>query len=321
MRDAGTEGGLAALMSDKLVFVTGKGGTGKSTVAAALGRVMAARGRRTLVCEVDAQRPALEPIFGVRPTLQPVTVAERLDVANLTWPDVLGAYLRRMVRLGWVVDGVLSNERIRRFLDFTPGAQDLVEVSAIDDFCAQYDAVVVDMPASGHAFSLLDVTRSALQLFRAGPVRQRATELRARIGDPSTTLVFVALPEDMVVNETLETWQRMHDAKLVGGEPFVVLNRCTAPTLASEESILLDRLSAEAGLGAQAEALLAAGRWERGQEWAAGSAIERLTAGTGRPPVVIPPLVAGSAPREVAGKVAAHLGRMVGLSRQEVTWT
>ena len=200
---------LLSLVNDRLLFVTGKGGTGKTTAAVAIARMLAARGKKTLLCEVDAQRPALEAIFGINPGYEPVRVLPGLDVCNLIWPDVLGAWLRRMVRIGWVVDAILANDMIRRFLDFVPGAQDLVEVSAIDDWCSKYDAVVVDMPASGHAFSLLDVTRSALKLFRGGPVRQRATELRARIEDPATTMVLVALPEEMVVNETLETLQRM----------------------------------------------------------------------------------------------------------------
>jgi anion-transporting ArsA/GET3 family ATPase len=309
---------LEALLHDRLVFVTGKGGTGKTTFSAALARCMAARGRRTVLCEVDAQRPALKPIFGLEPGFEPVKVLPGLDVCNLAWPDVLGAYLRRMVRLGWVVDGILGNELIRRFLDFVPGAQDLVEVSAIDDLCQRYDCVVVDMPASGHAFSLLDITRSALRLFRAGPVRQRAHELRARISDPTTTVVLVALPEEMVVNETLETLQRLKDAQLVGGAPVIVLNRATPDEMAAEEGLLLERLQ---GGTPGADALLAAGRWRLQAEEAARVALERVTAATGQAPISIAPQRDAVTPGAAARAMAARLAALAGIAPGTVTWT
>ena len=315
---------LNELLRDKLVFVTGKGGTGKTTAAAAIARVLAARGRKTLLCEVDAQRPALEPIFGVNPGMEPIRVLPDLDVCNLVWPDVLGTYLRRMVRIGWVVDGILGNELIRRFLDFVPGAQDLVEVSAIDDWCQKYDAVVVDMPASGHAFSLLDITRSALKLFRAGPVRQRATELRARIADPTSTIVLVALPEEMVVNETLETLARLREAKLVGGVPIVVLNRAVPTTWTAEEGLLLDRLSETAAPAD--DALLAAGRWRRAGEQATLEADARLHEALGVAPLHVPVLhatgnPAAAGPRAAAAAMARHLGALAGIPDQVLAWT
>jgi len=311
---------LLSLVNDRLLFVTGKGGTGKTTAAVAIARMLAARGKKTLLCEVDAQRPALEAIFGINPGYEPVRVLPGLDVCNLIWPDVLGAWLRRMVRIGWVVDAILANDMIRRFLDFVPGAQDLVEVSAIDDWCSKYDAVVVDMPASGHAFSLLDVTRSALKLFRGGPVRQRATELRARIEDPATTMVLVALPEEMVVNETLETLQRMRDAKLVGGEPVVLLNRAIPTTWTAEDGLLLDRLSDEATDPASA-GLLSAGRWRLAGEAATRDADRRITEALGTAPIPVPMLASGGAPRAAAIAMSQHLGRLAGLSDAVLSWT
>lgn len=310
---------LRALLDDRLVFVTGKGGTGKTTTAAALAVLLAAKGRRTLLCEVDNQRPSLAPIFGRDAGFEPVRMHERLDVANLVWPASLVAYLQRMIPMGRIVKAILDNEMVRRFLDFVPGSQELVTLSAIVDLVGRYDVVVVDLPASGHAFSMLDITRSALGLFRGGPIRGRVEELRAVLRAPTTRMVFVGLPEEMVVNETIETVDKMRAAGLLGGDPLVVLNRATVPSFTDDERTLLDRLSA-AGLGTEAEEFLAAGRWERALEEAAAEAIARLSLHFGAPPVLVAPAGGVRAPRDVVREVAVALGRPLGLARRDLTW-
>jgi arsenite-transporting ATPase len=310
---------LEALFEDRLIMVTGKGGTGKTTLAASLARLMAAKGRRTLLCEVDAQRSALQPIFGVEPGFDPINVGERLDVANLVWPDILVAFLSRLVGAPRLVKAILANDQVLRFLDFIPGSQELVEVSAVVSLMDTYDVVVVDMPASGHAYSMLDITRSALGLFRAGPVRRRTEELRAVLEDEYSRVVFVSLPEEMVINETLETVQRMRNADLVGAEPFIVLNRAVTPSFSDAERALLDRLS-EADLSAQEAEFVAAGRWERELEDSVIATSSRLERVLDLEPLLIPPLGAGGVPRDVVEKVSVQLGRLVGLAKRELTW-
>lgn len=310
---------LSSLLTDRVVLVTGKGGTGKTTYASALALLLAARGRRTVLCELDNQRPSLTPVFGREPDFHPVTVTPNLDVCNLTWPHTLVAYLERMIRIGPIVKAILSNEMVRRFLDFTPGATEIVTLSVLADLRDKYDVVVVDMPASGHAFSLLDITRTALGLFRAGPVRTRVQELRVMIQDARTRLVFVALPEEMVVNETLETIGRLRAAELVGASPLVVLNRAIPPSLSDAEKTLLDRLSGEV-LAGDAEEFVAAGRWDRVLEEAATDATARLTDALGAPPVIVPPAGAGGNPREVVRNVAIQLGRHLGVAKRDFTW-
>lgn len=311
---------LEALFEDRLILVTGKGGTGKTTIAAAIARLMAKKGRRTLLCEVDAQRPALKPIFGLEPTFVPVNVEPKLDLCNLLWPDILVAFLTRLLGAERMVRAVLANDRVVRFLDFIPGSQELVEISAIVELMERYDVVVVDMPASGHAYSMLDITRSALGLFRAGPVRRRTEELRKALEDEFTRVVFVSLPEEMVVNETLETVQRMRKAELVGAEPLIVLNRAVTPSLTEEERTLIDRLSA-AELSPEAAEFVAAGRWERELEDDVVGTAARLKGVLDLEPMLIPPFGAGGVPRDVVEAVSIHLGRLVGLSKRELTWT
>ncbi len=310
---------LGGLLQDRVVLVTGKGGTGKTTYASAIALLLAARGRRTVLCELDSQRPSLTGVFGREPDFHPLRVAPNLDVCNLTWPHTLVAYLERMIRVGPIVKAILSNEMVRRFLDFTPGANEIVTLSVLADLREKYDVVVVDMPASGHAFSLLDITRSALGLFRAGPVRARVEELRVMIQAPTSRMVLVALPEEMVVNETLETLARLQGGQLLGGKPIVVLNRAIAPSLSVAEKTLLDRLSAEAAPG-DAEEFVAAGRWDRVLEESAAEAQTRITEALGEAPILVPPSGVGGNPREVVRSVAIQLGRHLGVSKHDFTW-
>lgn len=311
---------LDELLGDRLILVTGKGGTGKTTLAASIARVQAAHGRRTLLCEIDAQRAALAPVFGAETGIDPVRVGKNLDLCNLLWPDVLSTYLQSMIRIRRVVKTILGNEMVRRFLDFTPGSQELVELSVVGDLVAKYDVVVVDMPASGHAFSMLDITRSALGVFRGGPIRARVEALRKVVQDSRTRLVFVALPEEMVVNETLETITRMRDGQLLGGEPIVVLNRALAPSFTEDEQVLLQRLS-DSELTAAAEEFVAVGRWELSLEQAVQEAIRRLRAVPGLTLQLVPPSGAGGNPRYVVGQVSQLFAAALGVNPEEVVWT
>lgn len=306
---------LAPLLEGRLLLVTGKGGTGKSTVASALAVLAATRGRRVLLAELDMSRPSLDALFGIRVSAVPTAVHDRLDVVNVLYGPALEHFIGTVVPVRAVVRKVLDNPAIQRFLDFTPGAREMVTLSRVLSYAQDYDLVVVDLPASGHAFSLLDVTRSALGLFRSGPMRERAERMRSVLQQDSTRVALVALPEEMVVNETLETAERFASNGLFSRAPVVLLNRATQPTLTEPERTLLTRLE-QADLSPHGAELVAAGRWEAQLEAETAVALERLQ-GVGEP-VWIPPATEGGQPWEVLGSVAVHLGRYLGVSRRKL---
>lgn len=312
---------LRALLDSRLVLVTGKGGTGKTTFAAALALLGAARNRKTLLVEIDSQRSAFRPMFekeGVEIGHAPVRVRKNLDVSNLSWQEALTTFVTTLVPSRRIVSMVLQNKIVGRFIDFTPGSQEIVILSALVDQLAKYDFVVADLPATGHAFSLLDVTRSALGLFRSGPVRARATELRSVLHAPTTRMVLVALPEEMVVNETVETCERLKRYDLLSRAPTVFLNRATLPTLTADERELVRRLGEQPLDPLQAE-FVRAGRWEDELEQGTAESAARLRAALEHNAVLVPPAPAGGAPAAVVQSVATHLGRLVGLTRRDLT--
>lgn len=311
---------VRSLLDSRLLMVTGKGGTGKTTYAAALAVLGARLGKRTLLVEIDNQRPSTSAVFGVEPPFEPVTVQPGLSLCNIDFSGALQAFVHKMVPVRRVVRLVLENRMVGRFLDFTPGSRELVIMSRLGTLVEANDLVVVDMPASGHAYSLLDILRSARGLFRSGPVRTLAESLTEVIQAPTTRLAFVALPEEMVVNETLETVERMRRGGMIGGPPAVLLNRATLPSLTGPERELIGRLS-EASLDPLAKEFVRAGRWEDRLEQATSEAVDRLGNAFEDPPVLIPPSGGGGVPSAIVSAVAVHLGRGVGLTRRDVEWT
>ena len=101
----------------RLILLTGKGGTGKTSVAAAMGRLGAQQGRRTLVVEVDSQRSALAEAFGVTPGYEPMEIVPGLWGANLTFGPALVDWLDETVRAAKIVKLILANQMVQVFLE------------------------------------------------------------------------------------------------------------------------------------------------------------------------------------------------------------
>jgi anion-transporting ArsA/GET3 family ATPase len=304
---------IPALLASRLVMVTGKGGTGKTSFSAALARVFAERGHRTIVVEVDTFRPALTAMLGVPPRYEPTTVAPRLDICNVTWREALEEWLEQSVPAQRIVRRILDNKLVQTFLDATPGVRETVILSRILTLTESYDRVVVDMPASGHAISLLGVPQVAIGLMRGGPIRERAEQVQAILGRRDTALCIVGLPEEMVVNETVELWERLSKEVPVLQRPHIVLNRAAVPSLSDAERSLLERLDAATKEGGAGAELVLAGRWEAGLEAATAQSQERLEAAFGDAPMTFARLGAlggfGGGPAKIVQQMALALTR------------
>jgi len=257
-------------------MLTGKGGTGKTRVSAALGLAAGETGHRVLVAEIDAQRSALEEAFGHTLGYKPKQVAPNVWACNITFQPAMVDWLDRTVRASRIVALILNNPMVQVFLDVTPGARELVVLSRVVAYLEEFDQVIVDLPASGHAVNLLKIPDTAHRLMRTGPIHQRAGEIVSVLRGPDTALGIVALPEEMVVNETVELYARLGEILPDLDVPLVFLNRCAAPTMTDDEHKLLARLSGTKELGSEAEELLLAGRWDAELERATADSLGRL---------------------------------------------
>lgn len=298
----------SVLFRSRVLFVSGKGGTGKTTVSAALGRLAAAQGRRTLIVEVDAQKPSLTACFGTVPTYAPVEVAQNLSIANVSWTDALEDWVEGMVSMRRLVRLIMKNRVVNLFLNVTPGARDLVVLWRIDQLARLYDTVIVDLPASGNAVAMLAVPHTAERLFTAGPIRKCADEILALYARTDTRLTLVSLPEEMVVNETVDTIRKLQKDLRHAQIPCVLLNRAALPSLTDAERDVLDRLVDQPFDGLAAE-VVEAGAWEARQERATEEATRRIESEADVPVLALPTLARGQGAAKVVAQLTAALAR------------
>ena len=125
------------------------------------------------------------------------------------------------------------------FLNATPGAREIVILSKIVTFLDQYERVIVDLPASGHALGILKVPQTAIKLMRTGPIHERAQQIKEVFSIPKASIVLSYLPEEMVINETLEFYDKSKRKYLIKIWQY---NRTAIPSFTEEEELLLDRI-------------------------------------------------------------------------------
>jgi anion-transporting ArsA/GET3 family ATPase len=204
---------VPGLLEKRLVFVTGKGGVGKSTVALAIALAAARRGKRTILCEVGAQEHLSHVFHRSQVGFREVEMRENLWAISIDPDESMREYVLLQLKVKPMRD-LLFRSRIFNYLAAaTPGLKELVTIGkiwelALDDRKARggqrYDLVVVDAPATGHGVGFLQTPRTFANIARVGPIRQQAETLDGFIRDRKRTgIAVVALPEEMPVNETV----------------------------------------------------------------------------------------------------------------------
>lgn len=220
------------LLGRRLLFFTGKGGVGKSTVAAATALLAAEQGKRVLVVDVDA-KGNLGDLFERRGIgFEPVEVHPGVFAMSMRTEASLREYLKLNLRVP--VLGRLGP--LARVLDFVaaaaPGVKEILTVGKI---CwevgesiagrAGWDLVVVDAAAAGHVIAQLGAPDAIRELVAVGPVRSQTERMSELLADPAVTaLNVVATPEEMPVNETIELVERARN-ELAVPLGAVIVNR------------------------------------------------------------------------------------------------
>jgi anion-transporting ArsA/GET3 family ATPase len=249
-------GPLASNILDKrLIFVTGKGGVGKSTVAAALGFAAAREGKRAIVCEV-AQQERMSRFFerqGVG--YHETEISPNLFAFSIDPQRALEEYLLLQIKVKPVYDLMFKNRVFTYFAAATPGLRELVTIGKVWELAqldrrvkrgAKYDVVIVDAPATGHGVGILKTPKTFGDIARVGPIKRQADSIYRFVTDPKLTSVCaVAWPEEMPVNETLDLQRNLK--KELGLKIDRVFMNGIYPDLFDdgEAKVLRERLEAE----------------------------------------------------------------------------
>ncbi len=243
--------------------MTGKGGTGKTTVAAALGLAASRAGKRVLVAEVgpDEHIPRL-----LAPDAAPVGYAGRELLPGL-WAmrvdpfEALGEYLALQIGMRGVVDRVLRNRAFRQLMTASPGWRELITLGKIwhleqardADQRPHWDLIVVDAPATGHAVTFLEAPRVVASAVRTGPLRRHAGWVEQMIEDAQRTLLLpVSLAEELPARETAQLVERLRRDLAIAVDRVVVngVTQAPFPPGLGDLDERLARLPAECDLGA-----------------------------------------------------------------------
>lgn len=222
-------------MSHTLLFVLGKGGVGRTTVAAALALQAGAAGKKALVVEMNGVWD-IGRRFGKRPSYEPVPIAQNVHWRSLTTRACLEDFGRTKLKLGRVGARLMGSRPLRAFVNAVPGLPDLLQLGKIENLLNDpgngdpvYDLVIVDAPATGHGLSLLAAPQSMSDLTESGPFHDLARIIADALRAPTTGLVVATLAEELPLSETLELLDTLERSPLHLAE--VVANKVVAAPL------------------------------------------------------------------------------------------
>lgn len=313
---------MLRLLDLRLVFVTGKGGVGKTTVAAALAQLAARHGKRVLACEVDAKGD-LAALFEAGPTdFAGREVAPGIVVMSMDTEASLREYLKLNLRVP--VAGRIGP--LAKAFDFVataaPGVREILTVGKL---CYEvrernYDLVVVDGPATGHVVSQLAAPQAINDLVKVGLIRTQTDWMVDIISDPLRTgLVAVTTPEEMPVNETLELAGKVATETTVHMSA-VVVNRVLPELFSLREEAVFDQLGERVPelsklVGGDVEPVMAGARLAVTMRRTRAGHLQRLREGlpASIPVLYLPYLFTRTHGLRTTRQVATSLGEELGL--------
>ncbi len=247
-------GPIEALEARRFLFVTGKGGVGKTTFSAATATALAARGRRVLIAMAHTKE-RLSAVLGTKPIGDEVVEClPNIWAVNISPELALYEYGLMVIKVKTVANAVFKNGYIKAFLRAVPGLYEwsmlgkawFHTTEKLDNGRDRFDVVIFDAPATGHGLDMLRVPKVILDVAPPGVLRRDAEEAVALFRDPKRAgIIVVTLPEEMPVSETIELVDSV-EKELAMPVLRIVVNGVFPPLFSDDE---------RAALGAHADLL------------------------------------------------------------------
>jgi anion-transporting ArsA/GET3 family ATPase len=306
------------LVDRRLIIVTGKGGVGKTTVAAGLALMLAEEGRRVLACEVDAKGDLAAAFEVPAPGFSPDAVMSNLSLMAMDTEASLREYLRLHLKIPVV--GRIGP--LAKAFDFVAtAAPGVKEILTVGKLCYEvrerhYDTIVVDASATGHIVGQLAAPQAINDLVRVGLIRSQTDWMLDILSDPAATgVAVVTTPEEMPVAETIELVGRV-EAETTVEVAMVIVNRVLPERFGARDEetfVALEAPEAAAALrqaiGEEAGALLGATRLATSLRRSRGVHLDHLrrSLDPALPIVLVPELFARTDGVRATRQIASHL--------------
>jgi anion-transporting ArsA/GET3 family ATPase len=317
---------MTPLLERRFIVLSGKGGVGRTTVAAALARAAADAGKRVLVAQASAAERLgrLYGRFGPVGT-DIVTLAPGVDAVNMTPQSALHEYILMMLRSELVYRALFENRAVRGFLGAIPGLDayamlgkawfhttEMLPAGSRGPARPRYDLVILDGPASGHATLMLRIPGAILKAMPKGPLSHDARAMRTLLTDAQrAALVVVTLPEELPARETAEIAAAARGELQIPMGPIIV-NAVPSDALSGPEADAV--LGPLGGGDGPLAATLGIARSLRAHRRAADEQLDRLRRDPGGPLITLPRLPSADlGPAEVA-LLAARISAADGVS-------
>ena len=257
---------LMDLLDRRFLFVVGKGGVGKTTVATGLALAASRRGKKVLLAMVNCKERASELLDTEPIGPEIVTIGENLDAVNMTPDAALEEYGMMILKVRAVYNAVFKNKLVRAFLKGTPGLEAWSMLGkAFYHACPpkgepDYDLVIVDAPATGHALDMLRVPFVIESVAPPGMLRRDAARAVDMFRDPERAgAVLVTLPEYMPASETIELADALSNELEIPVLQLVV-NRVLKVLFAEKERPAVEALPSELPADSDIRGLAIAGK-------------------------------------------------------------
>src|ERR1051325_6509788 len=202
------------ILDRRLLFVSGKGGVGKTVITATLALHAFRHRKRVLVVELSPYGRLRELLGGPPPGPEPAEIQPRLELVRIEPRRALEDFLEGVLPVRALRQRLLSSHSFSILTAAAPGIEEFLTLAKIADFESmttglrrrpRYRLVIVAAPATGHSLSLLSTARTLMEMMPIGPIGKMATSVNKLLADARrTAAVIVTIPEEMAVNETIE---------------------------------------------------------------------------------------------------------------------